>query len=153
MRYRTALLTAIAVASAAAAAVSTATAQRAGAPTVQVGQTKIGRILVDAHGRTLYFFTSDTSHIQCTSAVGCTALWPPLLVTGNPIAGPGVNSKLLGTIHRSKPTGLQVTYNHHPLYRYKYDAKPGDIKGQGEYNYWFALALSGKPNEKPAPAP
>ena len=150
MRFRTGVLMAVAVASVA-AAVSTATAQRSAAPTVRVAQTKIGKILVDAHGHTLYFFTSDTSHIQCTSAVGCTTLWPPLLVTGKPIAGPGVNPKLLGTVNRTKPTGLQVTYNHRPLYRYKYDTKPGDLKGQAEYNYWFALAPSGKPNEKPAP--
>lgn len=152
MTHKTAVLIAVAVASAA-AAVSTATAQRSATPTVGVGQTKIGKILVDAHGHTLYFFTSDTSHIQCTSDVGCTKLWPPLLVTGKPIAGPGVNPKLLGTVHRTKPAGLQVTYNHRPLYRYEFDSKPGDLKGQAEYNYWFALSPNGKPNEKPAPAP
>jgi predicted lipoprotein with Yx(FWY)xxD motif len=78
-------------------------------------------------------------------------LWPPLFVTGRPLAGAGVNPKLLETVRRKQPAGIQVTYNHHPLYLYRNDKKPGDLKGQGYYNYWYVLSPSAKPIEKPAP--
>ena len=41
--------------------------------------------------------------------------WPALTSTGAPIAGPGVNPKLLGTVYR-RGIGHQVTYGGHPLY-------------------------------------
>jgi len=41
--------------------------------------------------------------------------WPALTSTSAPIAGPGVNSKLLGTVYR-RGIGHQVTYGGHPLY-------------------------------------
>jgi predicted lipoprotein with Yx(FWY)xxD motif len=135
-------------------AVSNAFGEGAATPTVKVASTKIGKVLVDGKGRTLYFCTCDTSVIQCTSPnAGCPTLWPPLLVTGKPVAGPGVKASLLGTVHRKQPSGIQVTYNHHPLYRYEYDKKPGDVKGQDFYNLWYVLSPAGKPIEKPAPAP
>jgi predicted lipoprotein with Yx(FWY)xxD motif len=118
---------------------------------VKVATTKIGKILVDAQGRTLYYFVQDTSVIECTKSSGCASLWPPLFVTGKPVAGPGINPKLLGTERRKNPPGLQVTYDHHPLYLYKNDRKPGDLKGQASYNAWYVLAPSGKPIEKAVP--
>ena len=57
--------------------------------------------------------------------------------------------KLLGTVRRKQPACVQVTYNHHPLYYYKNDKKPGDLLGQDFYNLWYVLSPSGKPNEKP----
>jgi predicted lipoprotein with Yx(FWY)xxD motif len=128
--------------------------QRAATTTVKVASTKIGKVLVDGKGRTLYFCTCDTSVIACTTPnSGCPSLWPPLFVTGRPVAGPGVNPKLLGTVHRKQPAGIQVTYNHHPLYVYKNDKKPGDLLGQGFYNFWYVLAPTGKAIEKTLPAP
>jgi predicted lipoprotein with Yx(FWY)xxD motif len=151
MRARTLIPVAIFTVSAA-LTVSTATAHRTSVPTVKVAHTKIGTILVDSHGRSLYFCTCDTSVIECTTPnSGCPTLWPPLLITGTPVAGPGINPKLLGIVHRREPKGTQVTYNHHPLYRYKNDTKPGGLLGQGFYNLWYVLAPSGKPIEKSVP--
>jgi predicted lipoprotein with Yx(FWY)xxD motif len=134
--------------------ISSAFGTPTGGPTVKVRSTAIGKVLVNAQGRTLYYCTCDTSVIECTTPnSGCPTLWPPLFVTGKPIAGPGVNPKLLGTVHRKQPSGVQVTYDHHPLYLYKNDKKPGDLNGQAFYNTWYVLSPSGKPIEKPAPAP
>ena len=55
----------------------------------------------------------------------------PFLTQGKPRAGKGANARLLGTFRRTKPAGLQVTYNGHPLYVCACDKKSGDVAGQG----------------------
>ena len=116
---------------------------------------KIGRaILVDVRGHTLYLFGADTGGTSaCTNdpTYHCSKLWPPLRTTGTPVAGKGVNAKLLGTINRSDGT-VQVTYNHHPLYtlagsrtlHFIPDRKPGDVNGQGQVDLWWVVAPSGR---------
>lgn len=118
-----------------------AAAQRS---TIQVHKTGLGRILVDSQGRTLYLFAKDHGTTSACSG-GCATEWPPLRVSGKPLAGTGVKSSLLGTTKRSdgKP---QVTYNGHPLYLYVGDQKAGDTSGQGITAFgaaWFALTASG----------
>jgi len=60
-------------------------------------------------------------------------LWPALLTDGSPIAGPGVNPTLLGTVTRTDVlTGMavqQVTYAGLPLYRFVFDETPGETEG------------------------
>ena len=62
-----------------------------------------------------------------------TVLWPALLTDGAPIAGPGVNPTLLGTVTRTDLPGLrpvqQVTYAGQPLYRFFFDEEPGETEG------------------------
>jgi len=54
---------------------------------------------------------------------GCAIFWPPLLTNGAPIAGPGVDASLLGSV--SLPGGkTQVSYNGYPLYGYIFDLFP-----------------------------
>jgi predicted lipoprotein with Yx(FWY)xxD motif len=130
-------------------AVSAASADRQAAATVKLGHTQLGSVLVDGKGRTLYLFVEDSPKtISCAGAT-CARIWPPLLTSGTPQAGPGVKASLLGTVHRTRPTGVQVTYAGHPLYYYDHDAKPGDVKGQGYYSLWYAVSASGKSNKKP----
>jgi hypothetical protein len=53
---------------------------------------------------------------------------------------------LVGTSTRSDNTGMQVTYNGHPLYLFARDTKPGDINGQGVTAFgaaWFAVTPAG----------
>jgi|SRR3954469_480420 len=128
-------------------------AQRAGgdgAARVEVGQSRLGPILVDAHGRTLYFFTQDKPRrALCTSDyLNCTTSWPPLTTAGSPRGQAGVKTRLLGSFRRSKPAGSQVTYNGHPLYLYIEDKHAGDVNGQGIYSYWYVLSPSGRPITK-----
>jgi predicted lipoprotein with Yx(FWY)xxD motif len=96
---------------------------------------------VDANGMTLYLFTKDSAGTSNCSG-GCASNWPPLTVTGQPVAGTGVNASLLGTTARADGS-TQVTYNGHPLYYYKADHAPGDENGQGVGGVWYVVSASG----------
>ncbi|MFI0711154.1 hypothetical protein ACH4SK_10945 [Streptomyces inhibens] len=116
----------------------------AAAWTVTARSGPLGTILVDGRGRTLYLFEADrTSGSTCYG--GCAKEWPPMLVTHAPKAAGGVRSDLLGTTTRDDGT-KEVTYNHHPLYYFDDDKKPGDTHGQGiddSGGKWFVLDING----------
>jgi predicted lipoprotein with Yx(FWY)xxD motif len=149
MRARSLLLLSIA-ALAAVAALAVLTGSAGAAPkasgkaaTVDVRKTKLGTVLVDARGRTLYDFVKDKNG-KSACAGACAKFWPPLMTTGKPKAGKGVRAKLLGTTKRSN--GTQVTYDGHPLYTYAGDKKAGQTSGQGSTNFgaaWWVLAPNG----------
>ena len=118
-----------------------------GPATVSAASTPYGRVLVvgsgDKAGCSLYLLTSDRLHALTGAPFACsdntnptgepcdTVLWPALLTKGAPIAGPGVNPRLLGTVTRTDLPGLhrvrQVTYAGLPLYRFFLDEPPGDM--------------------------
>jgi predicted lipoprotein with Yx(FWY)xxD motif len=131
---------------------STTAATATQTATVRVANSKLGRILVDATGRTLYLFKAD-SGTSSSCAGPCATAWPPLLVTGKPTAGTGLTASKLGTITRSGGS-RQVTYNGHPLYLFIMDHKSGDVSGEGVTAFgaaWFAVSpagnqVSGKPS-------
>jgi predicted lipoprotein with Yx(FWY)xxD motif len=112
---------------------------------VKLAQTKLGTILVDSKGITLYDFVKDKGTTSvCNGA--CAALWPPLLTTGKPVGGPGVRASLLGTTKR-KDGKLEVTYGGHPLYYFVTDRKSGQTTGQGVNQFggpWWVLSAAGK---------
>jgi len=115
-----------------------------GVATVTAASTKLGMILVDGSGRTLYLFEKDQPD-QSACAGGCAAAWPVDHSGGTPKAGSGVKTSLLGTITRSDNT-TQVTYNHHPLYYYSGDSQAGQQNGQGLNAFgaaWFVVAPAG----------
>jgi predicted lipoprotein with Yx(FWY)xxD motif len=131
-------------------ATSTATAAVSGAhatkaATVVAHSSRYGKILFDSRGHVLYLFARDRgSRSSCSGA--CAKAWPPFLTKSAPKAGPGVNGKRLGTTKRSDGT-LQVTYANHPLYFFKGDANPGQIKCQNVSNFgglWLVVASNGK---------
>ena len=117
---------------------------------VKVGRSRLGPILVDGNGHTLYYFTQDKpKRALCTSDyLNCTTMWPPLMTTGSPHGEAGVKTSLLKVRHRTKPAGSQVTYHGHPLYLYVDDKQPGDLAGQALYDYWYVLSPSGRPIKK-----
>jgi len=121
-----------------------------GPASVKIGQSRLGPILVDAKGRTLYLFTQDKRRrALCTvDYLNCTKMWPPLMTTGRPHGEAGVKAQLLGSLHRTKPAGTQVTYNGHPLYLSVDDKQPGDVTGQAMFDYWYVLSPSGRPITK-----
>jgi len=116
-------------------------------------RTKLGTILADARGRTLYLFEKDKRGLSlCTGS--CESYWPPVLTKGAPLASGGVKTPLLGTVKRSDG-GLQVTYAGHPLYTFKLDTSRGQAKGEGTNFFggeWYALATSGSRLEQQAAA-
>ena len=104
---------------------------------------RLGDILVDSDGMTLYMFTKDEAD-KSNCAGGCLDAWPPLLAVENPAVGEGVDASLLGTA--ALPDGsLIVTYNHMPLYFWQDDMQPGDTKGQGVNDVWFVVSPDGEP--------
>jgi predicted lipoprotein with Yx(FWY)xxD motif len=106
----------------------------------------LGRVLADAHGKTLYLFVPDARRrVACTGT--CPGTWPPLLLTrgGAPAAGSGVNRDLLGAI-RSPDGGRQATYNGWPLYTYVGDLSPGEANGNGldlDGGLWYSITPAG----------
>jgi predicted lipoprotein with Yx(FWY)xxD motif len=117
---------------------STTTGQKA---TVATASSGLGTILVDGKGMTLYLFTKDTQGAgTSTCEAQCLAAWPPLL--GQPQAGTGADSSLLGTLTRSDGA-TQVTYNGWPLYYWAQDSAPGDTSGQGVSGVWWVVDPAG----------
>ncbi len=122
-----------------------------GPATVATASTKFGKVLVVSSGPnagcSLYMLTSDQLHAMtfgltpfaCSdgqNVIGhpCDSiLWPALLTKGAPIAGPGVNGALLGTVTRTDvlfgKIVHQVTYAGFPLYRFFLDETPGQTDG------------------------
>lgn len=140
---KAALLTAIVLA-ALLAGLGRAAAATHRASTVSTAMSRLGRILVDSRGRTLYLFEKDTPGRSACTGV-CAGYWPPLLTRSKPIAGRKAKQSLLGVIRRSDGT-RQVTYAGHPLYRFVEDTKPGRTAGEGLDQFgaeWYVLAPAG----------
>lgn len=103
---------------------------------------ELGAILTDDQGMTLYLFTNDTPGTSnCYNQ--CAINWPPLLTSGDPIAGDGADAGLLGTTERTDGT-VQVTYNGWPLYYWINDTGTGDTTGQGVGEVWYVLSPQGE---------
>jgi len=112
---------------------------------VAVGKTPLGKVLVDARGRTLYLFKKDPrGRSACYGA--CAAYWPPLLSSAKPRAAAGVRAASLGVSTRIDGR-RQVTYAGHPLYTFIGDKRAGQTTGQGLTDFgaaWYAVAASGR---------
>ena len=115
-----------------------------GAPLRVITDPKLGRIIVDGKGRTLYDFVIDKGTTSvCYGA--CASLWPPYTTNGRPVAGQNVMPTLIGTTKR-RDGSSEVTYAGHPLYYYAPDRARGQITGQALNQFgapWYALAPSG----------
>lgn len=90
---------------------------------------KLGTILVNNKGFTLYTLANNAA---CDAA--CSAIWPPLLVTGSGSPNLGSGMAGLGTV--AGTGGQQVTYNGMKLYTFTADTSPGQATGQGVTDQW-----------------
>jgi predicted lipoprotein with Yx(FWY)xxD motif len=137
-----------AVAAGASSGSASAAKKSSGAATVTVRKTKLGSIIVDGSGRTMYLFEKDKGgKSECNGA--CAKTWPPLMTNGKPKATGGAEAKLLGTTKRSN--GTQVTYAGHPIYGFEGDTKPGQTNGEGSKAFgaaWYVLAPNGHKIDK-----
>jgi predicted lipoprotein with Yx(FWY)xxD motif len=115
-----------------------------GVATVATASRKLGTVLVDGTGRTLYLFEKDQPN-QSACSGACVAAWPVDQSSGTPKAGAGVKASLLDTIKRSDGT-TQVIYNHHPLYYYAGDSGAGQQNGQALNAFgaaWYVVTPTG----------
>ena len=105
---------------------------------------KLGPILVDGKGMTVYLFVAD-SGTSSTCYTSCATVWPPVVTEGAPQAGAGADKSLLGTTTRTDGK-VEVTYAGHPLYYFIKDKAPGDTTGQGINGFgalWWVMSPSG----------
>jgi predicted lipoprotein with Yx(FWY)xxD motif len=127
---------------AAAATTAPTTAAAAAKPVVKLAATKLGRVLVDDKGLTVYRFDNDKTPGKTTCGPGvCASTWPAVIVTGTPTAGPGIDGKLSTFTRDDGKTQLQI--DGHPLYTFAGDTKPGDTNGQGILDKWYAVTADG----------
>jgi predicted lipoprotein with Yx(FWY)xxD motif len=111
---------------------------------IAVATSKLGQILVDGKGMTVYLFVADTGTAS-TCYTSCAAIWPPVLTTGAPQAGAGADATLLGTTTRTDGK-IEVTYAGHPLYYFVQDKAAGDVTGQGVNGFgglWWVMSATG----------
>jgi len=121
---------------------------------VSLRTTKLGPILVNARGHTLYMFAKDRNGKSSCSG-SCAKFWPPSLQRGKPTAGSGVKKSLIGTTKRSNGS-VQLTYNKHPLYTFALDKKGGQTNGEGQLAFgarWYAVSGKGTAVVKASPPP
>jgi predicted lipoprotein with Yx(FWY)xxD motif len=119
------------------AAVSAGEAPARETTSVQVSDSQLGDVLVDANGYTLYAFTDDANGMStCNGA--CAQSWPPLTVSADWTAGTGLDRAIFHTITRDDGQA-QLVAGEWPLYTFAGDRQPGDVNGQGSLGKWFAV--------------
>jgi predicted lipoprotein with Yx(FWY)xxD motif len=107
---------------------------------------KLGEIVIDKNGMTVYRFMKDSAWPMKTACTGeCLEKWPVVApVDKNDIKGIKVSER--GNVTFDRPDGIvQQTIDCWPIYTFKGDAKPGDTNGQGVGGTWYAVSPEGKP--------
>lgn len=96
---------------------------------------KLGKILTDSTGRTLYVFSRDVKKDTSFCTGGCATTWP-VFYKEKLTLGAGLVASDFGTLTRADGK-KQTTYKGWPLYNYSVDAAPGDTKGEGVGTFWY----------------
>ncbi|KOG11605.1 MULTISPECIES: SCO0930 family lipoprotein [Streptomyces] len=104
---------------------------------------KLGPIVVNAQGMTVYRFTKDVRWPMKSNCTGdCLTNWP--------VVGPVNKTGLKGITLKNflvldRPDGIpQQTIDCWPIYTFAADTKPGDTTGQGVGGVWYAVSPEGK---------
>lgn len=104
---------------------------------------KLGKVVTDSEGFTLYRFGKGTASPPKSNCEGdCAKTWP-VVPAGDVTAAAGADGALIGKVTRADGT-RQLTIAGWPMYWYAKDTKPGDANGQGVGGAWFASAPDGK---------
>src|SRR6476646_2417399 len=94
---------------------SVATVATPGTVAVKTGSTSLGKVLVDAEGRTLYGLMQDSDGVP-TCVKACANAWPPLTVNGANLPAE-LDATLFSVVTR--PDGShQLEAGKWPLYRF-----------------------------------
>jgi predicted lipoprotein with Yx(FWY)xxD motif len=111
----------------------TSGASSGGAVVAEAKKPRVGSVIVDAQGRTLYHFTAEAEGVPvCRGA--CVETWSPALA-GSASGLP----EHVATVRRPDGGKRQLTYDGHPLYRYAGDRSKADANGEGVGGQWYAV--------------
>jgi predicted lipoprotein with Yx(FWY)xxD motif len=111
-------------------------ADPSGSATFREADSKLGRILVDGGGRSLYGFTKDTDG-KPTCQGACATTWPAVIVDDGKVPA-GLDPAVFSVVAR--PDGKQqLKAGKWPLYLFSGDSAPGDVNGQGSGGVWFVM--------------
>jgi predicted lipoprotein with Yx(FWY)xxD motif len=116
---------------------------------LHVASTSLGKVLVDANGRTVYMFSPDSAGTSTCDAT-CLQYWPPV-APGK--AAATVTGKVAST--STTAGGKIATVGGWPVYTFIEDQQPGDVKGEGFSDFggvWYAVSPSGQPVKSATPA-
>jgi predicted lipoprotein with Yx(FWY)xxD motif len=122
----------------------------ASGPSVGVGSSSLGKILVDGRGMTLYTYGHDKHNASVCTEV-CARVWPPAIAASAPTAGSGVSGARLTTIERPDHRS-QLVYGGHPLYTFSEDTRRGQMGGEGFLGVWFVISPAGRSIKRPGSA-
>ena len=94
--------------------------------------TKLGKVLADNKGMTLYIFDKDVpGKSNCKGK--CATSWPPIMAVGSAKA-----TGKLSIITRDDGS-KQWAYDKMPLYGWVKDKKPGDVTGDNRGGVWHVI--------------
>jgi len=98
----------------------------------KVGDSALGKILVDGKGMTLYTFDKDSAGKSMCNG-DCAKAWPPAMAmdSDKPVGD-------LKIIKRDDGT-MQWADGDKPLYTFMKDAKPGDVTGDKFKDVWHVV--------------
>jgi predicted lipoprotein with Yx(FWY)xxD motif len=111
---------------------------------VTLGDSEFGTMLFDSKQQAIYIFEIDPKGKSACYG-DCAEAWPPVFTDGKPVAGKGVDAKLLGTTRR-RDGKLQVTYADQPLYYYAHEG-PGEVRCHNvnlNGGFWWVVGPDGK---------
>jgi predicted lipoprotein with Yx(FWY)xxD motif len=134
---------------------SQAQTSTSGSPAVvaTASSTKLGPVLVDSAGKTLYTLTNTAgAPVPCTGQ--CLTFWPPLVLPAGATTATGA-AGVTGLATVTTSGGMQVTKDGAPLYRFSADAAAGDTNGEGISSFggtWHAVKVSAAPGAAPTSA-
>jgi predicted lipoprotein with Yx(FWY)xxD motif len=112
---------------------------------LKTATTKLGDIVVDGKGMTLYVFSKDTQGGQTSACTGgCATAWPAALADTTPTLT-GITGAV--TMIPTATGGKQLALNGWPLYYFAKDKAAGDILGQGVATSWYVVDATGTPKK------
>lgn len=115
------------------------TAAAGAADTVKLMETKLGMVLTDTNGMTLYYFITDipaSGTSTCYAAANCSHFWP-VFSASSIVVSPPLDPADFSSMTRTDGT-KQTTYYGWPLYYFLNDKSPGDVNGENVQKLWYA---------------
>ncbi len=103
---------------------------------LKTADTKLGKVLADNKGMTLYIFDKDVpGKSNCKDK--CATAWPPVMA--------GASAKATGkfSIITRDDGAKQWAHDKMPLYGWFKDKKPGDVTGDGVGGVWHVVHPAG----------